>query len=109
MLLRELKASFPVMKVLLLLVPGYGSKEELPHAMPSRKGRFTFNPRASSSGVKHGVQDHHWFPFVQPFLGCCYKQTNILESKSGTYYYFVECSCTSLSLVPMILWVPWWL
>lgn len=45
----ESSFSLPVMKVLLLLVPVFGSEEELPPGMPSTMVRFSFNPRASSS------------------------------------------------------------
>jgi len=45
---QQFKSHFPVMKVLLLLVPDVGLKELNP-GMPFTTGQFTFNPRVSSS------------------------------------------------------------
>jgi len=62
----ESSFSLPVIKVLLLLVPGFGSEEELPPGMPSTMG-FSFNPRASSSaGVYCGGSG------PSPVFFCCF-------------------------------------
>lgn len=64
----ESSFSLPVMKVLLLLVPVFGSEEELPPGMPSTMVRFSFNPMASSSaGVYCGGAGPPPVFFFQPF------------------------------------------